>query len=150
MGVGSAENKEKLDFPHLLETEVANVRSLQNPIDRLTNEDNRQEVETENSADSDSSEQNITDSEKEDSTDNNLVVRPDNHCTKICGKILRIMGDEQTSKVYGRHLRSMGDEIFCRYAIRRSLEHLVQAVSNEGVSGREVPRQRPRRPSSSW
>ena len=147
MGVGNTDvEKKRLDFPHLLETERANVRSLQNRMmDEQTTESERQDEETGSDVDFCVRPRN----EVRDNSSDNLATPSDDHCTKICGKILRIMGDEQTSKVYGRHLRSMGDEIFTRYAIRRSLDHLVQAVANERVDDRNNQRHRPRRPSSS-
>ena len=152
MGVGNTDvEKKRLDFPHLLETEIANVRSLQNRMmDEQATERERQEEETESDVDLCVRPMNHGPTEVRDNSSDNLATPSDDHCTKICGKILRIMGDEQTSKIYGRHLRSMGDEIFTRYAIRRSLEHLVQAVANERVDDRNNQRHRPRRPSSSW
>lgn len=154
MVVGSAETEEKLAFPELLEAEVANVRSLQT-VHAMSGAENEccqatSNVHTQNENDSDS--ENVDGHSQErlgDFSESTQNSEPSRHCTSICGRILRIMGDEQTSRTYGRHLRNMGDEIFCRYAIRRSLEHLVQAVANERDSERDTLRQRHRRPSSS-
>lgn len=149
MGVGGPETDEKLAFPELLEAEVANVRSLQN-ITATTNEEipcchEISDTQTDSSVDSENSQERLGNT----SENSALGSEPNKQCTSICGRILRIMGDEQTSRTYGRHLRSMGDEIFCRYSIRRSLEHLVQAVANERDNENATLRQRPRRPSSS-
>ena len=158
MGVGRAGTDENLAFPELLEAEMENVRAIQSSPESVGDlRHSPESSETRRSSNLDA------ESENSDSALDRLVTGnthgsghgvPDRQCTSICGKILRIMGDEQTSRTYGRHLRSMGDEIFCRYAIRRSLDHLVQAVSNERDSSRETVRhqyrgQRPRRPSSS-
>ena len=156
MGVGRVITDENLAFPELLEAEMENVRSI-NSSPGSVNDLGTSMGNVESQADRESDQ----DSDNTDSAHDKLVTgttresdhtAPERQCTSICGKILRIMGDEQTSRACGRHLRCMGDEIFCRYAIRRSLEHLVNAVTNDRVSSRDTVRQnghRPRRPSSS-
>lgn len=154
MVVGDAGTEEKLAFPELLEAEVANVRSLQT-VQAMSSAENECCQATNNvhtQTDNDSNSGNAEGHSQErlgDVSESTQKSEPSRHCTSVCGKILRLMGDEQTSRTYGRHLRNMGDEIFCRYAIRRSLEHLVQAVANERDNERNSLRQRHRRPSSS-
>lgn len=55
-------------------------------------------------------------------------------CLMLCGRILRIMGDEVTCRACGKSLRNIGDEIFCSYATKNILISLLYDLSrNETV-----------------
>ncbi|KAK3096781.1 hypothetical protein FSP39_003238 [Pinctada imbricata] len=44
------------------------------------------------------------------------------HTNRLCGQILRYMGDDHFSKACGKHLRYMGDEMCLSYQIRNRLQ----------------------------
>jgi len=47
---------------------------------------------------------------------------PDNaNVQRLCGQILRVIGDDHFSKTCGRHLRCMGDEISSFYWVRQQM-----------------------------
>ncbi|KAL4228049.1 hypothetical protein ACF0H5_013485 [Mactra antiquata] len=51
-------------------------------------------------------------------------------CLMLCGRILRLMGDEITCKACGKHLQSIGDEIFSSYLMKNSISALLYDLSN--------------------
>lgn len=58
----------------------------------------------------------------------------DTDCLMLCGRILRIMGDEITCRACGKTLRNIGDEIFCSYATKNIMTSLLLHLSkNEAV-----------------
>lgn len=55
-------------------------------------------------------------------------------CLLLCGRILRIMGDEVMCRACGKSLRNIGDEIFSSYATRNILNSLLKDLArNETV-----------------
>ena len=159
MGVGRATD-ENLAFPEHLDAAVTQVRSSQGFPDLFNdhrgpstcqsageNGETQNYCKTETDSDEFNSDTTISvhvhDKMATNFTHGNELLSRERQCHSSCGRISRIMGDEQTSRTSGRLLRSMGDEIFCRYAIRRSFGHLVKAVANEQDSSK------PQRPSSS-
>ena len=73
----------------------------------------------------------------ENSSENNtnspdFVTRvPNRDCVSLCGRILRIMGDEQTCRTCGKHLKTMGDEIYLNYATRSLVTQLLNLITHD-------------------
>ena len=62
----------------------------------------------------------------------------DSECLMLCGRILRLIGDEATCRACGKCLRNIGDEIFCNYATRNVLHSLLTDLSERRAQPESV------------
>jgi hypothetical protein len=59
-------------------------------------------------------------------------------CLMLCGRILRLIGDEATCRACGKSLRNIGDEIFCNYATRNMVHSLLNDLSESRTTSETV------------
>lgn len=52
-----------------------------------------------------------------------------NNREAICGRILRLIGDELVCKVYGHHLRRIADQIYYRHCAREIAQCLLHELA---------------------
>ena len=63
------------------------------------------------------------------------------HTNRLCGRILRVMGDDHYSKACGQHLRYMGDEMCLSYQLRHRYIAIRQSSINSSHSEPDLRRE---------
>jgi len=61
------------------------------------------------------------------------VIAP-TRCLKLCGKILRAIGDKEMCVACGRHLRNLGDALFIEQSTRHLIAFFEDMTENESLA----------------
>lgn len=126
-------DSEHAEFQDLVHQHVINLNADNDEIvDDSCDESETEDVEIIDDLDSET--EPLFGEDDDENNDIDIAEAPvvDNaECLLLCGRILRIMGDEVTCKACGKHLRSIGDEIFMTYAFKKSINDLLQDLTKQ-------------------